>query len=511
MLSQMYQGLLLVLNFSTLGMVTLGVLVGTIFGALPGLTTAMAMGLFVPVTFFMGPLIGIPFLMGLYKGGIYGGSIPAILISTPGTGAAAATVADGYELTKQGKSGKALQMAKYASVIGDSISSIATLFTIGILSEFSKKIGVVEVFAVLVFTFVIITTVSGKSILKGLISGCLGLLVSLVGMDIFTGSPRFTFGSVYLIGGISFVPLLIGMFALSEIFLLIKKQFINAQKFIFDKSKIKKGFDKLTKSELFNCLPTIIRSSIIGIFIGIIPGIGQPISAFLCYGIAKNRSKNPEKFGKGALEGIAAAESGNNAVDGSTFIPLLTLGIPGDVITAIMLGAFVVQGLRPGPSLMSDYGVEMYGILITMVLANFILFGIASFLIPIFAKLVLMPKEILIPIILSLAVVGAYAINNSTFDLFIAFIFGIVGYVMKLYEFPLSPFVILFLLGDKIERSLGQTLVKGDGSLAILFQQPISAVILIFTILFLLFSVYNNFFKKRKTLLLNNHKNINNF
>jgi len=498
MLLQMYQGLLQILNFSTIGMVTLGVLVGSIFGALPGLTTAMAMGLFVPVTFFMPPLIGIPFLMGLYKGGIYGGSIPAILIATPGTGAAAATVADGYELTKQGKSGKALQMAKYASVIGDSISSIATLFTIGIFSEIAKQVGVVDVFAVLIFTFVIITTVSGKNILKGLISGCLGLIFSLVGMDIFTGVPRFNFGSNFLMGGISFVPLLIGMFALSEIILLVENQFTSNQKFIFDRSKIKKGFDKLTKSELFNCLPTIIRSSIIGIFIGIIPGIGQPISAFLSYNVAKNNSKNPEKFGKGSLEGVAAAESGNNAVDGSTFIPLLTLGIPGDVITAIILGAFVVQGLRPGPSLMQDYGVEMYAILITMVIANFILFGIASLLIPIFSKLILIRKEVLIPIILSLLVVGGYSINNSIFDLFVIFVFGIMGYVMKKYKFPLSPFVILFLLGDKIERSLGQTLIKGHGSINILFQRPIAAVIILLTILLLFFNVYNSFFRKHK-------------
>jgi len=496
MLFQMYQGFLQILNISTLGMITLGVLVGTIFGALPGLTTAMAMGLFVPVTFFMKPLIGIPFLIGLYKGGIYGGSIPAILISTPGTGAAAATVIDGYQLTKQGKSGKALQMAKYASVIGDSISSIVTLFSIGFFCELSKKFGVVEVFAVLVFTFIIVSTVSGKSILKGVISACLGLLFSLVGMDIFTGTPRFTFGSTYLLGGISFIPLLIGLFALSEIILLVEKQFTIKQRFIFDKSKIKKGFNKLTKKDFFECFPTIIRSSIIGIFIGAIPGIGQPISAFLCYGIAKNRSKHPEKFGKGALEGVAAAEAGNNAVDGSAFIPLLTLGIPGDVITAIILGAFIAQGLRPGPFLMRDYGVEMYAILVTLVIANFILFGVASLMIPLFQKLVLMPKEMLIPIILTLVVIGGYAVNNSIFDLFIIFIFGIIGYIMKLYEFPLAPFVILFLLGNMIERSLGQTLVKGDGSLAIMFQRPISAVILIFTILFLLFSVYNNFFKK---------------
>ncbi len=498
MFADMYQGLLSILNFPTLGMVTLGLITGSFFGALPGLTTTMAMGLFVPVTFFMKPLLGIPFLIGLYKGGIYGGSIPAILISTPGTGAAAATVIDGYELTKQGKAGKALKMAKYASTIGDTFSDLIVLFILGFLGTLASSIGVVDILGILLFSFTIVAAVSGDSLIKGVISACLGLLFSLVGMDIFTGIPRFAFGSVNLMGGISFIPLLIGLFAMSEVLILIEEQYSIKQKFIVKVKDIKKSFSKVSKKEFLECLPAIFKGSVLGSFIGIVPGIGQPIAAFLSYGIAKNTSKHPEKFGKGSLEGVAAAESGNNAVNGATFVPLLTLGIPGDVVTAIMLGAFIAQGLRPGPALMQNYGVEMYGILIAMVLANLLLVGVATLLIPLYQRLVLISKSMLIPIILALAVVGTFAVNNSSFDLLVMFVFGLVGYTMKKYNFPLAPMVILFLLGKRTERALGQTLIKGRGSLMILFKEPVAAFFVVLTIIILLFTIIKSIYDYRK-------------
>lgn len=497
MLETLYQGLLLLFNFSTMGMIAIGVLVGIVFGCLPGLTTAMAMSIFVPITFFLDPLLGIPFLVGIYKGGIYGGSIPAILIGTPGTGASVATVADGYEMTKQGKSGKALHMALDASVLGDSISSIFTIFTISFFSQLARQIGVVEIFAVLVFTFIILTNVSDKGVIKGLISGTLGLVFSIVGLDIFTGTTRLTFGSNFLMNGISFIPLLIGAYAMSEMIAMISRQFKFGERFIFDKSIIRKGYERVSKSELFSCLPTIIRSSFIGMFIGAVPGIGQSTAAFLSLNIAKNSSKNPEKFGKGALEGIAAAESGNNAVNGTTFIPLLTLGIPGDVITAILLGAFVVHGLRPGPFLMRDYGPLVSAILLSMMVANIFLYIEGKLLLPLFSKIVLTPKEVLIPIILSLIVVGGYSINNSILDLGVILIFGVLGYFMKLYGFPLAPFIILFMLGSMIEISLGQTLIKGGGNLSIIFLRPISRFIIILTVLFIVYQIYNKYFKKK--------------
>jgi len=298
--------------------------------------------------------------------------------------------------------------------------------------------------------------------------------------------------------GISFIPLLIGMYAMSEIISMISRQFKFNEKFVFDKSKIRKGYEKVSKSELFNCLPIIIRSSFIGMFIGAVPGIGQTTSAFLSLNITKNSSKNPEEFGKGSLEAIAATESGNNSVNGTTFIPLLTLGIPGDVITAIMLGAFVVHGLRPGPFLMQDYGPLMYGILLAMVIANIFLYILGNLLIPLFSKIVLTPKEILIPMILVLIVVGGYSINNNLLDLVVILIFGILGYFMKLYGFPLAPFIILFMLGSKIERSLGQTLIKGEGNLNIIFMRPISRFILIITVLFIIYQIYNKYKNSKK-------------
>jgi len=498
MFEQMLQGFLAILNVQSLGMVLIGLITGMVFGALPGLTTAMAMGLFVPITFFMKPLIGIPFLIGLYKGGIYGGSVPAILISTPGTGAAAATVIDGYELTKKGKAGKALKMAIYASTIGDAFSDIVVLFTLSTLGALARKIGVVEIFSILIFSFTIIAAVSGESIVKGLISACLGLLFSLIGIDIFTGTPRLTFNSINLQSGISFVPMLIGLFAFSELIILTEEQFAQKKKYIVNVVDLKKSESKVTKKEFFQCLPAIMKGSVLGTIVGIIPGIGQPIAAFLSYGVSKNTSKHSEEFGKGTLEGVAAAESGNNAVDGATLVPLLTLGIPGDVITAIMLGAFVAQGLRPGPFLMRDYPVEMYGILTIMVIANIFMLAVALALIPGFQKIIQIPKSILVPLIFTFATVGTYAVNNNPFDLFVMYVFGLLGYVMRKNKFPLAPIVILFLLGSMTERALGQTLIKGQGSLGILFQRPFSATMMVITILVFIFMAYTQYRTSKK-------------
>lgn len=479
MFEQMAAGFLLILNWQTPIALAAGVILGIVFGALPGLTTTMAMAIFVPVTFFMSPYVGIPFLLGLYKGGVFGGSISAILIATPGTGAAAATVLDGYQLAQQGKAGKALKVALFASVLGETWGELILLFIVGLLAQFALLFGPAEFFAVLLFSFTIISGLSGGSLAKGIISAAMGLFLSTIGLDPIGGTQRFSFGIPELDSGLSFVPLLIGLFAFSEVLSQIEKKVSGTGPRI---AVLSKGEgNNLTWAEFKQCLPSIGMGSLIGTWIGLLPGIGQPVAAFLSYGFAKQRSKNPEKFGKGCLEGVAAPEAGNNAVNGSAMVPLLALGIPGDTISAILLGALVAQGLSPGPLLFERQGPQIYAILLAMVLGNIIFLGIGYCIIPLMSKVATVSKNLMIPSVVALSVVGAYAVNNSLFDVYIMIIFGIVGYFMMKGNYPISPLVIAFLLGRQTESSLAQSLLMSSGSLSIFISSKISLFFLIVT------------------------------
>jgi putative tricarboxylic transport membrane protein len=472
----LFDGLISIANPASLGMIFLGVLVGVIVGAIPGLTTTMAMALAVPVTFFMPPLLGIPFLLGLYKGGIYGGSIPAILISTPGTGAAVATAIDGYPLTLKGKGKLALHTALYASVTADLLSDIVFIVLIAQLVLLARHFGPPEYFAVFVFALVIISMAAGRSPAKGLLSAALGLMLSLVGTDT-AGQWRYTFGQIDLVSGFSFVPLLIGLFAFSVII----ESIVHGSG---DGPRLQKGVsgEGLTWPVMKSLLPTILRSTGIGIAIGAIPGIGQPVAAMLGYGTAQRLSKNPEEFGRGSLEGVAAAEAGNNAVNGPSLIPLLTFGIPGDIITSVLLGALMVQGLRPGPELFVHHGDTMYAILVGMVLANFMVLAVGLAVAGQMARLVTLPRYFLLPSILALAVVGAYAVNNSIFDVGVMAVFGLVGYLMRRMDIPMAPLVITLLLSHEMESNLIRSLIMFRGEVTGFINRPIALGLLLLTV-----------------------------
>jgi putative tricarboxylic transport membrane protein len=474
-LSLLWDGLLAIANPASLGMIFLGVTTGVVVGAIPGLTTTMAMALAVPVTFFMPPLLGIPFLMGLYKGGVYGGSIPAILIATPGTGAAIATVLDGYPLAQKGKAKLALHTALYASVLGDLLSDIFFIVFIAQLVLLARYFGPPEYFAVFVFALFIISLSAGKSPAKGLLSAAFGLLLSMVGTDT-AGQWRFTFGSVQLVSGFAFVPLLIGLFAIS----VIVENIVHGDKGA-GRVDAKLSGQGLTWPIMKYLLPTILRSTGIGILIGAIPGIGQPVAALLGYSTAKRFSKTPEEFGKGSLEGIAGAEAGNNAVNGPSLIPLLMFGIPGDIITSVMLGAFIAQGLRPGPDLFVNSGDTMYAILVGMVLANFFVIIVGLAIAGQIAKVVMLPRYFLLPAVAALAVVGAYAVNNSVFDVGVAAVFGLVGYVMRRLEIPMAPLVITLLLSHEMENSLIRSLIVFRGDIFGFLDRPLALGLLLLT------------------------------
>lgn len=445
----------------------IGVIFGVIIGAIPGMTTPMGVALALPFTFTLQPVTGILLLLGVYKGGLYGGSITAILINAPGTPAASCTGLDGYPLAKTGQARRALDMALYASCTADFISNLSLIFFAGILASFAISFGPPEFFTLIVFSLTIIAGVSGDDLLKGLGSACLGLILATVGLDLIYGSNRFIFGEYQLMSGLNFIPVLIGLFALPEVFTFF------ATKTKPHEISALAGLSATFKDYKDN-LKSIIRGSLIGVILGAIPGIGGAPAAFLSYSEARRNSPNGKNFGKGELEGVAAAEAGNNGVAGATLIPLLALGVPGDIITAIILGAFMIHGLRPGPLLFQDNIDLIYALFMGIMLSSAYLFIVGKLSIRAIAKIADVPHRILFPVVLVLCVFGAYAINNTIFDVLVMFIMGIVGYGMRLLGIPAAPFLIAFILGPLLEDNFRQSLLLGKGDLTIFARSYIT-------------------------------------
>ncbi len=472
-----------------------GMLCGVIVGAIPGMTGTMAVALALPFTFYMSPITGILLLVGIYKGAIYGGSISAILIKTPGTPAASCTVLDGYPLAQSGKAGKALKMSLYASCVADLISNLSLIFFAGIIASFALRFGPPEFFALIVFSLTIIAGVSGKSLLRGLISGCLGLLLATIGLDLVYGTNRFNFGSPDLMAGLNFIPVLIGLFALPEMIQAASSGFKKDGK----ASNI--GSASLTWLEFRQSLKTIIRGSLIGVVMGAIPGIGGAPAAFMSYSEAKRTSKNADNFGNGELEGVAASEAGNNGCCGATMIPLLALGVPGDVITAVILGAFMIHGLTPGPLLFQQNIGLVYAIFMGMILSSIFMLIAGLLSIRIFAKIADIPKTILFPIVMILCFFGSYAVNSSMFDVLIMILMGFLGYFMLKVQFPVAPFLIAFILGPMFEDNLRRSMLLSHGSPLILLRSPICWFFGILTLISIFLLIKRNFqFKKNKPL-----------
>lgn len=452
----------------------LGVAIGIVFGALPGLSGGVAIVLFMPFTFYLDPVVSLSWLLGMYCGGTYGGSITAILINTPGTAASAATAMDGYALAKKGKPVKALMTALVASCIGGLISTFMLIFISPLLSKIALKFGPAEYFSLAVFGLSIIAGVSGKNIFKGLLMGCLGMFVIMIGMDPMDGVQRLTFGNLYLAGGIDMIPALIGLFALSEMF--------NKAKGI-EKIEVTADFnqkdDRLTREELRGCIKTIVKSSGIGTLIGALPGTGAAIASFISYNEAKRVSRHPEEFGNGSLEGIAASEAGNNGVTGATLIPLLSLGVPGDMVTAILVGAFLMQGLTPGPTLFKNNLPLVYGIMISLLAINVFMYIQGRYFVKLFAQVNRIPMQAMIPVLFVLCVVGVFVANNSMFDVKMILIFGALSYVAGKLKLPVTPLLLGIVLGPMAEQNFRRALSLSKGSLMIFVTKPISLFFLI--------------------------------
>jgi putative tricarboxylic transport membrane protein len=490
---QLVLGFLDIFHVPNLLAISLGVLVGITVGALPGLTATMSVALITPVTFTLAPSIGISLLLGVYVGGIYGGSITAILLRTPGTPAAIATVFDGYTMTQQGRAGEALYMALIASVSGGLISAIILITIAPQIAKIALKFGPAEYFGLTVFGISIIASVSGKQMSKGLISGVIGIMLSLVGMDVFTGVPRFTFGSGDMLAGFNLIPVLIGVFATSEIFYQARKTGDQGVSF---RGRISKIFISFKRMKSY--VVTIIRSSLIGAFVGVVPGTGGGIAAFISYSEAKRLSKQPEKFGTGILDGVAAAESANNATTGGALVPMLTLGIPGDAVTAILIGAFMIQGLQPGPLLFQQHGRTVFALFAGFFIANIILLVMGLVGLKYFAKVANIPSRILSPVVLLLCFVGSYSVANSMLDVGAMLAMGVVGYFMRKYEFPGAPLVIGMILGPMVEKSLRQALTSSHGNWIIFLKSPICVVFLLFTLMSILYPTIRDYRKRKR-------------
>ena len=472
----------LILTPMGIGLILLGVVIGIIFGMIPGLSASMGVALFLPVTFKMSPVFGISFLVALYIGGVSGGLISAILINIPGTPNSITTCFDGHPMAMRGEAGKALGAGILYSYIGGFVSMLALFFIAPQLAKVALKFGPVEFFSIAMFSLTMIAALAGKSMARGLFAGCFGILLSCVGISSIDGIRRFTFGFYQLDAGFQLLAVLIGLFAVSEILLEAENMLPKKAKAVVTQKYSKvRGFGVSIK-EFIKTLPVCAQACAIGMGIGILPGIGGGTANTIAYMAAKNTSKHPEKFGTGILDGIIASETSNNAVTGAALIPLLTLGIPGDGVTAMMLGGFMIHGITPGPLLFMKQGPLVYGIFIAVFLANLFMVIIERAGLPVFIKLLKIPKQYLLPIIMVFSFVGAYTLNNRVFDVISVMAFGLLGYFMKKLDIPMTPILLGFILGPLAEENLRRGLMLTDGNVFAFFTYPIAAVFLVMTV-----------------------------
>lgn len=471
-----------------------GVLVGTLTGVLPGFGPVAAVALLLPITFGISPISAIILLSGIYYGAMYGGSTTSILVNIPGEAASVITCIEGYPMAKKGRAGPALGIAAFGSLIGGTFSIIGLMLVAPPLSEFALRFGPPEFFTLMLLGLTIVTYVSSGPILKALMMAALGLLLGMIGIDTVSGFPRFTMDIRYLLDGIPLVPLVMGLFGISEV-LLNMEQTVKVE--IYEK-KIKNILP--TRKDWSDSIPAIFRGTIIGFCLGLLPGAGPVIASFTSYAVEKRVHKHPEKFGTGMIEGIAGPETANNAAAQSAFIPLLTLGIPATPTIAILLGAFIIHGLRPGPMLISEKPDLFWGVVASMYLGNAMLLVLNLPLIGMWVRVVLVPYVFLFPLILFFCLVGAYSIDNNPGDMYLMLLFGIMGYLMKKFRYEGAPLILAFILCPLLENALRQSLIMSQGEFSIFMERPICVVALAASALLLLTAILPWFKARRPTM-----------
>ena len=481
-MSNLMAGLRNLMGVGPLLVVVAGVVVGILGGAMPGISPSMAVAILLPFTFGMSPTMGMVMLCAIYLASNYGGSITAVMINTPGTPSAVVTAFDGYPLAKNGKPGYGLGISLVASVWGGFIGIIILILFSAPLAKIALKFWPAEYFALALMGLSTVSSMAGKRWVESLMAVLLGLLLNTIGLDHVNGVNRFTFDILNLFDGFSFVPALIGLFALSEVFQNVEENDYSAYKTVTDKVSVWPSV-----REYLSLKWSILRSGVLGTLIGIFPGAGGTIASFIAYDVEKRLSKHPEQFGQGALEGVAAAEASNSSSVGGALVPLLTLGIPGSASTAVLIGALMIHELRPGPELFTKHPDLVYTLFSSLFMANVVLYLLGTWGSRIWIKVTQVPKTVLYPMIFAFSIVGSFAVRSSVFDVGVCLGFGIVGWMLKKYHYPLSPIVLGLVLGALIETNLQMTLVMGGP--ALLFTRPLSATLLAITAVLLVWPV----------------------
>ncbi|MBK5241334.1 tripartite tricarboxylate transporter permease [Clostridium sp.] len=489
----LFNGFLVAITPYHILMVTVGGVLGTIVGMLPGLGPATGVAVLLPLTFSMGPTAALITMCGVYYGSMYGGSRSSILINTPGDGAALAATFDGYPMAMSGRAESALAISAIASFIGGTIAAVFMVFVANPIADFAIKFGPAEYFLLMIAALAMTASMSEKNMVKGFIATIIGLMITTVGIDGQSGVPRFTFGNLHLQTGIDFLVAIIGIYALGEVFKSFKTLQEGTKK---SQTKFKKIW--VTKEEWNRCKWPILRSTPLGFFIGALPGAGGTMASLMAYNNERSMSKNKEEFGKGAIEGLAAPEAANNAASVGALIPMLTLGIPGSGTTAVMMGALLMLGIQPGPLLFSQHPAVAWGLIASMFIGNIMLAIINIPLAGLLVRVLAIPVKLLYPLVLALAFVGAYAISNSITDFYLLTGFGILGYIMSKINLPSAPLVLGCIVGGTMEQSFRQAMTISNGSAKIFVSSAVAIGLIIITIASIVYPMIKASYKKKK-------------
>lgn len=459
----------------------IGVFIGTLIGVLPGIGPVATMAILLPFTFTLTPVSAIIMLAGIYYGSQYGGSTTSILVNIPGEVGSIITCLDGYQMARQGRAGPALGISAIGSFVGGTLGVIGLMLLVPPLAKLALGFGPPELFALILFGLMMVSSLGGHSLLKALLMATVGMFVSLIGKESFTGFSRFTLGSITLSDGVGLIPVAMGMFGIAEILTNVE---VMAKQEVF-KTDIQSLF---AWKEWFACRWAVLRGTLVGFFIGILPGAGVVMTTFFSYWLEKRVSKHPERFGTGVIEGVASPETANNASTAGSMIPLLALGVPANPTMAMLLGAFIIQGIQPGPFFISQYPDLFWGVIASMYIGNIMLLVFNLPLIGMWVRILKIPYSLLFPLIILFCIVGVYSLNNNIYEVLIMVLFGLFGYILRKLEYPLAPFLLAMVLGPMMETSFRQSMAIGRGNPAIFFQRPFSAILLISVVIVILIS-----------------------
>jgi len=490
-------GLETALTLNNLFYCFLGVFLGTLIGVIPGIGVLSAISMLFPMTFYLEPTTALIMLAGIWYGTSYGGNTASILLNIPGTPANAVTCLDGYPMARQGRGGVALLMTTVASFIGGSIGIVLLMLFSPIIAKYALSFGSADYFSLMVLGLVAASTISEGSLSKGLAMVILGIMFGTVGADIYTGTPRFSFGVLELTDAISLIALAMGVFGVSEVIASVRKVNVGD----IDPESVKFKAMKPTRDDMRRSWFPMLRGSSIGAFFGTLPGTGPSVAAFMAYAVEKRAAKEPERFGKGAIEGIMAPESANNSADQTSFIPTLSLGIPGSPTMALMLGALMIHGIAPGPTLMTDQPSLFWGLIMSFWIGNLMLVILNVPLIGIWVRLLTIPYHLLFPAVLMFICIGTYSVNNSAFEVWLVVFFGFAGYLMRIFNFPAAPLLLGFVLGPLMEEHFRRAMLMSRGSFSTFIDRPISATVLGITALLLIWGTWSAYKRRNKRML----------